>query len=817
MHANSTERRPRPARLNPVSAAVALAAGSLSITGVLRAADDQEDAFRGFFEEIVVTATRREADVQDVPYNIAAYSGETLQRQRISNLGEFARWVPGLSLTDQGPRAADLLTVRGLNASSLQASEFLENSGGDTVSTYLGDIPIYIDLKPYDLDRVEVLIGPQGTLYGAGTLAGAVRYIPKRPDYAPALDVHAKGYGLAHSDDLGWGADATINLPLIADRLAFRGTLGYVEEAGFIDYPFLVRVPGVSNPEPDFSNPADVAANLRKEEDVNKEETLSARAALRWDVNEQLRAILTWYFQNMDVGGRQINHSEAFGTGQYESGHRFVEPNERENSILALEVTADFELPLLGAVELTSATGFAEFEEDSQRDQTDLLLNFEYGYEDFPAFAAFTRDLSAEETFSQEIRLVSQNDSRWNWIAGFFFRKFELDASSEEFTPGIPEFFGLAPPPLATGDLEFLQLTQQDTEEFAFFGELGYQLTENWNITGGFRWFDYDDEVTIRVDLPLIDVFGTPESAKVSDNDFTWKFNTSVTLDDALSGISGLTSANAYFTVSTGFRLGGVNVFQLCPSNPPPPGQNVCLLPGEKFIDPDETTNYELGFKSDWLEGNLLFNLSLFFIEWDKVQVDSISQFGAVPITTNAAEAESTGVELQSRWQINEHWAAYLAYGYARAELSADSPNIVGVRNRAPEDAFKGDRLPGTPEHQLAFNINYNQPVFGDLRLDLDYGLTTISDVYTKVGLRGSGEALGGFTVHNASASLSSDRWTATLYADNFTDKFARTGVRADREFIDTVGPNNFTLRRYYHNVIRPREIGLDLSYHFDW
>jgi outer membrane receptor protein involved in Fe transport len=793
--------------MNPVAGAVALAVGSISLTAIAQ----EEGPGRGFFEEIVVTATRRTTDVQDVPYNIAAFSGETLERQRIESLGQFARWVPGLTLTDQGARDADLLTVRGLNASSITAPElFLGNTGGETVATYVGEIPLYIDLRPYDIERVEVLIGPQGTLYGAGTLAGAVRYIPARPNFdGVTLDTHAKGYVLDESDDIGWGGDLTLNVPLVDDVLAFRGTLGYVEEAGFIDYNFLVREPGVSNPEPDFNDPDDVAANLRSEEDADTNEVLTARAALLWNMTDDLQAILTYHYQNADAGARTINHTASFGTDEYTSGHRYLEPNERENQLVSLELTADFKLPIFGPVELTSATGFSQYDEQGQRDQTDLLLNFEYGYEDFPSFAAFTREESEEETFTQELRLVSTGDSPLSWIVGFFYYDWEQDAISQEFTPGIPEFFGIAPPPLPTGDLEFQQLTKEDITETAVFGEIGYQITDRWQITGGLRWFDYDDDVAIAVDIPLIDIVDSPfETAKTDDSDTTWKINTSYDFEEA----------SIYVTVGEGYRLGGVNVFEPC-ETPLPPGQNVCLLPNELFFDVDRTTNYEAGIKSDWLDNALLFNLAVFHIEWEDVQVESISINGDVPITTNAAEATSTGVELQTRWQINDNWAMFGSYANTLAELSKDSPKVVGVRD--PDvglvDAFKGDQLPGTPEHQGSLNINYSRSVGNRLILDVDYGFTSISSVVTKIGQRGSGEELGGFTVHNASISLSSDTWTATLYSDNLTNKFARTGVRADRDFIDTLGAPDFTLRRYYHNVIRPRTIGLDFRYDFDF
>ena len=803
MKSNRRARKAIAARINPLSLAVASAVGSVAFVPATTIAADST----GFFDEMVVSATRRDTDIQDVPYNIAAFSGETLENQRIENLGQFARWVPGLTLTDQGNRTANILTVRGLNASSIQASEFLENSGGDTVSTYIGDVPLFVDLKPYDLARVETLIGPQGTLYGAGTLAGAVRYIPNKPRTDErTIDAHAKTYLLNDSEDVGYGGDVTINLPLVEDVLAFRGTIGYVMEPGFIDYDFLVQEPGVSNPEPDFTNPADVAANLRSEEDVNDEETLTARAALLWNISDEVEAVLTFHYQNMEVGGRNINHTESFGTGEYVSAMRYTEPNERENTLASLEINWD-----LGFANLTSATGLSSFEEDGRRDQTDLLLNFEYGYEDFPAFAAFTRDTNEEDTFTQEIRLVSQSESRWNWIVGAFYSDYESDALSLEFTPGIPGFFGIMP---ATGDLEYRQITIEEEEQLAVFGELGYELTERVDITIGARWFDYENNLNVTVDLPLIDVFGVPDIVATEDDDITTKLNLSFNLDDLIVGMS---TGTAYVTFSEGYRLGGGNAFAAC-TIPLPAGQNVCLLPDEVSFDVDETTNIELGVKSDWLDGDLTVNAAFFWVEWDKVQLQSTSINGDVPVTVNAGEALSKGLELSSRWQLTENWAAFGSYAYTSAELTEDAPNVVGIRAAPPNaDAFDGDRLPGTPEHQASLNINYTQAIAGDLTLDLDYGMTAISDVYTKTGLRGSGESLGGFTIHNAAIKISADQWSVSLYSDNLTNKFARTGVRSDPDFIDTVGALDVTLRRYYHNVLRPRTIGLDFRYNFDF
>ncbi len=355
-------------------------------------------------EEIIVTATRREANVQNIPFNIVALGPGDLDELRITNLSEFTRAVPGLYVAYQGPRGGNLMTVRGLNVSSINASESLGNGTGGTVATYLGDIPLYVDLKMIDMARVEALLGPQGTLYGVGTLGGAIRYIPNRADPGQTeLELGGRTYTLGQSDGIGYELHGMVNVPLIEDRLALRVAAGYTDDPGFIDYDYIVREPGVSDPEPDFDDPAAVAANLRKVKDADTEETFTGRASLFWQLTDSFVANLTYYYQDQDVGARTVNHRESFDTGRYVSGHRFLEPNDNTNQLLALELSWD-----LGFAELTSATGSSRFESEGQRDQTDLLMDFDYGYEDFPQFAAYTRETSEEETFSQELRLVSQ-------------------------------------------------------------------------------------------------------------------------------------------------------------------------------------------------------------------------------------------------------------------------------------------------------------------------------------------------------------------------------------------------------------------------
>jgi iron complex outermembrane receptor protein len=756
-------------------------------------------------EEVIVTATRRAESIQDIPINITAVSGNMIERERLTNMSDIARRVPGLVVVDQGPRSGNIIAARGLNVDSIAAQDG-QNDGGGTIATYLGEIPVFLDMNLNDMDRVEVLIGPQGTLYGAGTLGGAIRYIPNRPQTdETTVDLRGDIYDLSESADLGYEGGVTINIPIVEDKLAVRASIDYADDPGFIDYNFLVREAGVSKPQPDFDNPADVAANLTSEEDANTHEMVSSRVALRY-TGDKLDANLTYYFQESDIGARQINHSGAFGTGEYESAHRYLEPSTRKSELIALELVAD-----LGFAELTSATGFSEYTQDGQRDQTDLLLTFEYGYELFPAFAAFTREDAKEETFTQELRLVSTSDGMVNWIVGAFYNEYDSNTLSQEFTPGfdqfaVDEFGGVA---LRPDSLEYYESYEEETTEFAVFGELGFQFTDAWQVTVGARYFEYETDAVSGLALPLFDtVFdGAPadsinigsQANSVDDDDVIYKFNTSYDISDDIM---------TYATISEGYRLGGLNSVPPCPTPVNPNVQNVCALPDEVLIKSDTTVNYEIGVHSE-IGDSIVLNAAVYFIEWEDVQVADVTANGDIPITTNGGSAESKGIELAGQFYITPDFSIMGSYAYTNAELTENAPGIVGG-----VDGEDGDRLPGSPESTIYLAANYSMPLDTGASVDFDWSMVAQSDVYTKPGNRNNGEELDGFALHNVSATWVQENCTVSLYADNVFDKYAVTGVRSDTSNIRAV--EGVDLRRYYQNVVRPRQVGLRFTYHFD-
>ncbi|MFY8273492.1 TonB-dependent receptor [Pseudoalteromonas sp. SSDWG2] len=785
-------------------------------------------------EVIQITATRRSGSAQEAPLNITAMDSDVMKDQNIAQLEDVARWVPGLTITDQGGREGSPIIVRGLNTNS---SERASDSG--TVATYLGEIPLNINLRLTDVQRVEVLIGPQGTLYGAGTLGGAIRYMLNEP----VLDmtegqITGDLFSLSQSDGMGGEAGFVFNTPLIEDELAVRASVNHYHNPGYLDYNFVVREPGVSLPDPDWSNADDVAANIKQVEDANDEDITTARISLRWAPNETFEGTLNYFYQKQEHGGNSITQYGSISpqnpmhdlVGKYDSAYRVEEPNEQTDELLSLELKAD-----LGFAELVSASGWSTYEQQGQRDQTDLLYDIWSGYAAFPAFVGYTNDTSDQDSFTQELRLVSSSDGPWNWIVGGYYNKFESKSDDREYAPNFDLFDYGSDVPNIEDDLEYIALSQSETTEKALFGEVGYAFNDQLTVTLGARFYEYEIESKSGSATPLYDVYDDVlystvqdialEPTSAEDDGSLFKLNANYTFDNGVV---------TYFTISEGFRIGGSNGLESCP-DVLPDQQIVCALPNELAYTPDTTTNYELGIKSTWLGNKLHFNAALFSVDWDDAQIQSTTVNGQEIITSNAGSARSQGVELSTRALIGDNWTMYATYSYAKAELTEDAPFLFDVIKE--EDGFSaqevavmqpyydgadGDRLPGAPEHQASMGIGYEQEVFGDKYLNINYGITAQSDVYTKVGLKADGEVLPGYALSNLSAQISGDMWSATVYVNNLFDKYAFTSTRRDKSW---AGDARFEaknrelpeLQRVYgHYITTPRTIGVKFTYNFE-
>ncbi|WP_076418551.1 TonB-dependent receptor [Colwellia sp. UCD-KL20] len=823
--------------------AVVLALSSTFVMPCYVIAEETVNAEMRGIERIQVTASRRASSVQEAPLNITALDSDVMKDQNIGKLTEIARWVPGLSIPDQGGRGGNNIIVRGLSTNSTGP-----DSDGGTVATYFGEMPLAVDVRLIDVERVEVLIGPQGTLYGAGTLGGALRYIPKKAELdVTSVELSGDLFNGAESDNLGGETSFIINTPLIEDVLAVRASFNYYNDPGFIDYAYTVKEGGVSNPDPDWNNQQEVSDNIRPVKDANGEEVLTSRIALRWTPTDWLDGTLTYLYQKSEVEGRTVSNYKTLGAGnplrdvvgKYESAERYLTPDENKDSLISLELTAD-----LGFAELVSATGYSEHKNKGQRDQTDLLLSNPWFYEDFPTFSAFTRETEYFDSFTQEVRLVSQSDSALSWIVGGYYNKKNEYALSEEYAPHFGAFLRSAYLPdnedygdfIRSGridDLEYLELADDKTVEKALFGELSYQFSEQFNVTVGARLYEYEIEIGSAIASPYLgDVVSdsvTFPSDQIdrfsSDGDGSlFKINASYQITKDIM---------SYLTVSEGFRLGGSNGIGACPT-PLPTGQNTCALPSELAFEPDSTINYELGLKSTWFANKLHFNVAIFNVDWEDAQVSGAATVnGGVGYTSNAGSANSKGVEISSRAMITDNFTAFMSYAYAKAELTSDVDYFFDAKLREKPhteevlDEYSirdGDRLPGAPEHQFSFGVNYSQEVFDNKILDVVYGITAQSDIYSSPGLRAEGEKLPGYALSNLSATLSDDAWSVTLYIDNLFDKYAYSASRGSSraagfaEFPSEIrNPGTINqYRAYSHYVVAPRTIGIKVNYLFD-
>lgn len=786
----------------PVCLAVASALGTHLSVAPLHSSYAQDTG--NLIEEIIVTATKRASSIQDVPLNISAQTADQIEALQLDNILDISKWVPGLTVMGQGNRDASPIVVRGLNTNA-----FDEPRGpGGTVGTYIGEIPVYIDLDLNDIERVESLIGPQGTLYGAGTLGGAIRYIPS----AVNLDgfeasVYADVLQNSESDGSGYESGFVLNQPMFGGRFGVRASYNVEEVPGFVDYAYTLSEPGVSNPQPDFRDPTDVSSNLRRAGDANGSRISSGRLALRYNPSDFFDATLNYFYQQQESEGRSIVHyypdvadSTDFQSGKYESGYRYEEPLTRDDQLVSLEITSD-----LNFAEFEVAVGASESERLGQRDQTDLLLNFEFGYEFFPGFSAFSRDNVIRDNTTAEIRLVSSAEQRLSWIVGYFFNETVLDFESHEFVPGLPAFNGVNRP----DELEFVATRDGETTEQAFFGEIGYQFTDNWQATIGARSYEYDDELTVKTGVPyfltLIGAIGPDDiplrgpTNAVDDSGSLYKLNTSYTFNDDVL---------IYYTLSEGYRVGGLNPIPPCP-DPLPPGQNTCGLPDEIKILPDTTLNNELGLHSTIFNGRLALNAAVFHVAWNDIQIRDRTENGALRITKNGGEAASRGVELSLRGQLSENLSINAVYSNASAELTSHAPGLVGG-----EDGMAGDRLAAAPETTSGLGLTYSTQSFNGLDFSANYNLTYTGDIYSTVGLRNEGERLPSFTVHGVSATLAGERWSGTIYVRNLTDEYAVTGIRQNPSYLRDV--NGFDLRWYGRWINTPRNIGMRLTYRFD-
>lgn len=797
---------------------------------------------------IIVTGTRRATTLMETPINIVALGAEELEQQRLDDVRDIADFTPGMTVIDTGAGSTGNIVLRGLSASD--TGDFGANSNS-SLGVYLGEVPLYYDFKLIDIDRVETLLGPQGTLYGLGTLAGAVRYIPNRPDVdAFEGEVHVRGYAMSHSDDFGYQGDFSLNIPIVRDHIAFRTATGYYSEAGFIDYPLLVQEPGVSLPQPDGPDTVTregFAANLRREKDLNFEETFTSRNQLLMQTSEDLKLILTYAYQQTKTGGAQSNSAGVLGTGRYENASRYEEPVERKAHLASAEINAN----IADVFDIVATGAYTEVKTESRGDVTDLLLDLDYDYELYPAFSAWNEAESKRKQKNAEIRFVSTHGGPLNWVIGGFYNetKYQSDYAEHVPVPGDFDYYGSPLVGCECGeimldnpeDLEYVSYVTSKVTEKAIYGEATLRPIEIFQITAGARYFDYSSEIQGAATLPLLAAFYgrdayplspydlDPSGGTAGQDGWVWKFNSSIDITPELM---------VYGTYSKGYRIGGPNRVAPCdPSIPADPSQYegpqvICALPNEIQYGPDTTKNIEIGIRSELFGGKLMFNFNVFKIDWEGLQVASATTYGITGITANAGSAESKGFEASFQLRPTPQLSIQGTYSYTDAKLTEDvDANGDGVLDEldgliAVNDppgtwpsapikllALDGDRLPGSPKNAGTLGVTYTVPLpEGDIRAN--WTAVYRGNVVTRLGYeRSYGDKLPGFVTHRATIGYETDKFGVTLFADNIFDEYAVVSVANDRS---RIGLNDGVVLRYYRQVVlNPRTVGIEARVKF--
>ncbi|WP_307561654.1 TonB-dependent receptor [Novosphingobium rosa] len=778
------------------------------------AAPDPASAAPGAANEIVVTATRRSTTIQDAPINISAVSAEQLSKQRIDDVKSLSAFTPGMTVVDTGPGSTGNIILRGISSSSTSAGG---SNYQNSLGVYLGEVPMYLDFKLIDISRVEVLQGPQGTLYGLGTLSGAVRYMPNRPtaDHF-SFDFHERAFGQSHSSSPGINIDGAVNIPIIKDHVALRSVVGYYDNPGFIDYNHLLKNPGVSNPQPvrgtsaaqgSFGTQADYNANFYSKRDVNYEHTFTTRNQLLVEINPDIKSYFTYAHQETRTGGRQANGAGVLGTGNYEAPWRYLEPSARISDLFSAEFNVN-----LGIAQLVATTAFTNQKNQTKGDNTDLLLDLDYGYEAFPAFSSYNTQTEYYRQFNQEVRLVSSHGGPFSWVVGGFYNNLRDYRNYREYTPGYANYIGVNRP----DDLEYMSFVNTATKEKAVYGEGTFHITKAWQVTGGLRYFNYDAMATGGTDTPLTGggLARTPyplvqfaasriKSGATSASGTVWKANTSYKFSNQLL---------AYATFSTGYRTGNVNRVAPCVL-PLGPGQNVCALPNELSYKPDKTRNAEIGIRASLFDKRLQFTVDAFHVNWNNIQVATQTVNGATGVTVNAKDAVSQGFEFSGQFKITPRLQLAGTYSYTDAHLTQDASGVV-VSGGVAYDVKAGDRLPGSAKNSGSAQLTYTFPLSQGRDIEANWATTYTGDIYSRIGLRGNGQDIPGYVLHRASVTYHAKTFDIGVYADNIFNKYAVTAISNDVSSYNQTRTG--VVERYYaQGVLTPRRVGVDFHFHY--
>jgi iron complex outermembrane recepter protein len=740
-----------------------------------------DSALEGGLEEITVTAEKYKSTIQDTPISLSAMSGEQLDAAGITSVEALAREVPGLSVRSAGPGETEY-EARGLASNG---------GAAPTVGFYLNEVPlsppalaqagkVVIDPNLYDVARIEVLRGPQGTLYGSGSMGGTVKVVTNQPKLS-TWEGSVQG---TLSDTEGGSGNGSgsfmVNIP-IGNTLALRLVGSDTYRSGWID-----RI--VVNPFPQDNGAVRgnvLAAPVQSvTTNVNTERLYTGRAALLFQPSDDLSVTAGFYFQNMEMGGYDLYDSPP---GRSYMAHYEAFPMREPISdlvhIYSLDITAN-----LGFADLTSATAYW-YRTNSQTQDASESISSTLGY--YPYIPIPFAEIDTTHQFSQEIRLNSRGDDRLHWVAGAFFS----DLHSVWFDYGQSNFNPVVPSP--NGIINYNNNPYQ-IRQFAVFADGSYKITDTLKFEAGLRWYRY-------LSQQIEDEWGTngpqvfpptvfPET-KGSNNGYNPRVNLSYSPNKDLT---------TYISATKGFRPGGAN--QILPS---------FCGPSPLTFSADSVWDYEVGEKAKLFDNWLTINSDFYYIKWSGVQQAPILACG-FQYDTNAGDGRSYGPEIEINAKLSAEWSLTASGSYTNAKLThpndAYATFLTSGAPVPPSSFFCASKAGCTapilnvPKSMGSLAVVYSTQVLDGYRLTgrvaASYvGPTTDEAFYFAL-------PLGGYTLANARLAVAHDAWSAALFVDNLTNKVA--AITANNTSFQYNIPS---LVRYSTN--QPRTFGTEVNYRF--
>jgi iron complex outermembrane receptor protein len=807
-------------------------------------------------ESVVVTAQRRKQTVQDIPYNITAVDGGQIANAGASSLNDLVRVVPGLTTVDEGDSArgrTNNLTLRGLRTDSPGGGRGGAESPGSSVSsvsTYFGETPVFFPMPLYDLDHVEVLRGPQGTLYGSGAQAGTIRVVPKRPDFTSASgQIMLDGSISEHSNDPNSNFVAIGNLPL-ADNLAVRAIAGRQHDGGFINNDALwARQGSGATAVPTPSVPGDLTSGpviLPTQNDTNWADKWFARGAIRWAPRESLDFQLDYLHQHIYSNNSSYSNPGFPGStfdmttpvagpvtpsnpsyyphsafvippgGTYVSTAFTLSPYEETLDLVSAVGTVD-----LGLATLTSATSFYTDRTTGTSDFTNVFDNpATFNYDPYPPYNFYPRLLSPQpqkvndRSFVQELRIVSNGKNRFDYVGGLYFQRETGFIHEDQYVPGILEYLSSIgqPNPSPLGDVAYVYQRNNEFKDVAAFGELTFHATEKWQVTVGARAFHQTFHTDATGEFPLCGAECSSDGTNPSGLWGTTAVQSSSRVIKKVNTSYDITpDTKVYVTYSEGFRRGGANA---APTFGP-----WASLPSFQTFTPDLAKNYEVGIKGSTFDRRLRYSADVYRVDLDNFQFDS-ANLSFFPTTFNGKTARSQGVELEFEASLTRNTTMALGYGYTDAKVTQsfsiyDYPPFALLPGGSgqPESVFNGPiaagtRLPGVPKNTLSASIDHGIAVgtYGKLNLHIDGAyrgaagsdISTTSTAYWVIPSSIIGNFRAAFDAKNNIGY--------EFYVNNFTNNVGYTGG----SYVQT-----FENYARFRNVSRPRTYGLKLRYSF--